>query len=147
MSYSRFAQELAEFAKKERSIPLIREKADEIKMKAANPQEFLLAMGYAVHYAGNPSDRHILSRLMFAMDITEQSENALEVSRNAFNCAIPRLKPHVEKMVAEAKDVDVLVKDVMNAVRYAGTDREQSLILRLVEGKTRKLVPDDELSR
>lgn len=147
MSYSQFASKLVEFAKSEKSIEKVKLEIERIRTRTTDPQEFLLTMGYAAHYADNDDTQHVLSRICHAVGIDRISRNAEEVYINADNCAIPRLKPHVIKMVKESETVDTLVHDVMNAVRYSKTSHEQSLILRLVEGQTRDLAASNTLGR
>ncbi len=78
--------------------------------KCENSKEFILSMGYAIHFADTPSTPLLFAPIFMVMGIDEASENARAVYSNA-------------------KTINTL----MASVYYSAGTKEQSLVLRLTE--------------
>ncbi|MBP4081750.1 hypothetical protein [Aeromonas sp. MrichA-1] len=143
MSYSNFAQSIVDVAKSTRSKDAIREEIERVKNACESKQEYILSMGYAVHYADNKTnDRYAkdcITYIFGAMKYSKDVGHATEIAKNANGCRINTLAPHIKDMIARNNDVDALVNELMGAVYYANTSHEQSLILRLTESGTRNM--------
>lgn len=143
MSYSKFAQGIVDVAKSTRSKDATREEIERVKNVCESKQEYILSMGYAVHYADNKTDdkhaKDCITHIFGAMKFSKDVGHATEIAANANGCRINTLAPHIKDMIARNNDVDALVNELMGAVYYANTSHEQSLILRLTESGTRSM--------
>lgn len=138
MRHSSFATEIVECANsiKINQLQVLKDKIASIKEQCADNKEFLLSLGYAVHYGDTEANHHIITKLFQAMGVEGPSETSNAISEGSKNCNINRLKPHIEKMLTDAlnkNDMDTLVKDLMAGVYYSAGTKEQSLVLRLTE--------------
>jgi hypothetical protein len=151
MSYSKFAQGIVDVAKSTRSKDAVREEIERVKNACESKQEYILSMGYAVHYADNKTDdkyaKDCITHIFGAMKYSKDVGSATEIAASANGCRINTLAPHIKDMIARNSDVDALVNELMGAVYYANTGNEQSLILRLTESGTRNLSADVGLNR
>lgn len=148
MKHSSFATEIVECANNINfsELSILKDKISSIKEKCSDNKEFLLSLGYAVHYADNEETSHIISKLFHAMEVEGPSQNACAISEGSKNCNIKKLRPHIEKMLIDASksnDLDTLVKDLMAGVYYSTGSKEQSLVLRVTETTIDQLSKED----
>lgn len=134
MRHVKFAKEIVEFVKTitpEQKV-LLKNKIGELMGKCENSKEFILSMGYAIHFAETQSTPLLYAPIFMVMGIDETSENARAVYSNAKS--INTLRPHVKKMILDAsrdQDVETLTKDLMCAVYYSQNKAQQELILNM----------------
>lgn len=150
MRHPAFATEIVECASNTNfsELSILKEKISSIKEKCSDNKEFLLSLGYAVHYADNEETSHIISRLFKAMGVEGPSENSSAISEGSKNFNINKLRPHIEKMLIDASksnDLDTLVKDLMAGVYYSAGSKEQSLVLRVTETTIDQLSKGDNV--
>lgn len=136
-----FAKEIVDFAKEIKPDEkwLLKGKIDTIRNKCENNKEYILSMGYAIHFADSPSTPLLFAPIFMAMGINGVSENAKAVFLNAKS--INTLRPHVKKMIVDAhrdQDLETLTKDLMCAVYHSSTPAKQDLILNM----TRAMIDD-----
>lgn len=138
MRHPAFATEIVECANsiKISQLQVLKDKIASIKEQCADDKEFLLSLGYAVHYGDSEETHHIITKLFQAMGVEGPSETSNAISEGSKNCNINKLKPHIEKMLTDAlnkNDMNKLIKDLMAGVYYSAGTKEQSLVLRLTE--------------
>lgn len=142
MRHVNFAKEIVDFAKTitTEQKGLLKNKIGELMGKCENSKEFILSMGYAIHFADTPSTPLLFAPIFMVMGIDEASENARAVYSNAKT--INTLRPHVKKMILDAsrdQDVETLTKDVMCAVYYSQNKAQQELILNMTKAMLENL--------
>ncbi len=85
MRHVNFAKEIVDFAKTitPEQKGLLKNKIGELMGKCENSKEFILSMGYAIHFADTPSTPLLFAPIFMVMGIDEASENARAVYSNA----------------------------------------------------------------
>lgn len=143
MRHAKFAETIRDLAYTEKNVDVIRAELKRIKLAASDPQEYLMAVGYAIHYADNENTQGAISRIMRALpedgeiDLSKEAE---AVFKNSAQSNMGILKPLVADMVKSANgNVDALASAIAKAVYYSSGSHPQSAVLQSVMSCTKHL--------
>lgn len=140
MRHAKFAETIRDLAYTEKNVDVIKAELARIKSIASDQREYLMAVGYAIHYADNKDTQAAISRIMRALGEPEITKEAEEVYKNSANCNFGILKPLVTDMVKSANgDIDALASSIAHAVYYSNGAKPQSAVLQSVMSCTKHL--------
>ena len=140
MRHAKFAEKLRDLACQNDDIGVIKDELKRIKSIAMDSQEYLLSVGYAIHYADNEDTQFAVRRIMVALGDHATTQEAKDVSQNSGSCNFGILKPLVSQMVKSANgDIDLLASSIADAVYYSDGSRQQSAVLQSIKSCTKHL--------
>jgi len=132
MSHIKLAEQIGDFATENKEAS-VRDFLNEIAQKTTE-QDFLLAVGYAVHYKDDKKTSIVCSRILHALKTDIDVEDRVKkLAASTENCHAAKVRVEMQSLFKSNLTTMEKAKVIADGVYYSNGPKEQSLLLRFLD--------------